>query len=95
MRAEVVALDISDARMKRLRENLARTLTREMGKPIGDAMGYDAPAAANCIAWEAFSPSTIAGWVLIGVVTPKRRAMSATVPKPTSLPSFAATVLIE
>ena len=40
-------------------------------------------------------PSTMAGWVLIGVVMPKRRAMLATVPKPTSLPSCAATVFLE
>ena len=38
---------------------------------------------------------TIEGWVLIGVEIPNRRAMSATVAKPTSTPSFAAIVLIE
>ena len=32
---------------------------------------------------------------LIGVVMPNRRAMPATVPKPTSLPSEAATVFFE
>ncbi len=40
-------------------------------------------------------PSTIAGKVETGVVMPKRRAMLATVPKPTSLPNCAATVLTE
>ena len=40
-------------------------------------------------------PSTIDGCVLTGVVIPNRRAMSAIVEKPTSCPSFAATVLIE
>ena len=40
-------------------------------------------------------PSTIEGCVLMGVVTPKRRAISATEAKPTSCPSFAATVLSE
>ena len=39
-------------------------------------------------------PSTIEGSVLTGVVMPKRRAMPATVPKPTSLPSWAATVFL-
>ena len=32
---------------------LALLESLDMGKPIGDAMGYDAPAAANCIAWNA------------------------------------------
>ena len=40
-------------------------------------------------------PSTIDGLVLIGVVMPNRRAIPATLEKPTSLPSCAATVLIE
>ena len=40
-------------------------------------------------------PSTIDGMVLIGVVIPNRRAIAATEPNPTSLPSCAATVLIE
>ncbi len=40
-------------------------------------------------------PSTIEGMVLTGVVMPNRRAIDATVPKPTSLPSWAATVFFE
>ena len=40
-------------------------------------------------------PSTIDGRVLIGVVMPKRCAMSAMVSKPTSSPSLAATVLTD
>ena len=40
-------------------------------------------------------PSTIEGKVDTGVVIPNRRAIEATVPKPTSLPSCAATVLTE
>ncbi len=40
-------------------------------------------------------PSTIEGCVLTVVVIPNRRAMSATVVKPTSCPSFAATVFSE
>ena len=46
-------------------------------------------------------PSTVlpkakaAKWVEIGVVIPNRRAMLDTVPKPTSLPSCAATVFLE
>lgn len=33
-------------------EELALLESLDMGKPIGDAMGYDAPASANCIAWN-------------------------------------------
>ena len=40
-------------------------------------------------------PSTIAGFVAMGVVMPKRRAIDATVPNPTSFPSCAATVFLE
>ena len=40
-------------------------------------------------------PSTIEGLVSTLELTPNRRAIDATVPKPTSLPSWAATVLIE
>ena len=40
-------------------------------------------------------PKTIEGKVEISEVMPKRRAIEATVPKPTSLPSCAATVLTE
>ena len=41
------------------------------------------------------APSTIDGLVSILELTPNRRAIEATVPNPTSLPSWAATVLIE
>ena len=40
-------------------------------------------------------PSTIDGYVEIAVEMPKRRAIEATEPKPTSLPSSAATVFFE
>ena len=40
-------------------------------------------------------PSTIDGTVVIGVVMPNRRAIEATALKPTSLPSWAATVFFE
>ncbi|ENY72452.1 aldehyde dehydrogenase [Aeromonas diversa CDC 2478-85] len=33
-------------------EELALLESLDMGKPIGDAISYDAPAAANCIAWN-------------------------------------------
>ena len=35
------------------REQFAVLESLDMGKPIGDAMGYDAPATARCIAWNA------------------------------------------
>ena len=42
------------AELMRLNQvELALLESLDMGKPIGDAMGYDAPAAANCIAWNA------------------------------------------
>lgn len=34
-------------------EQFAILESLDMGKPIGDAMGYDAPATARCIAWNA------------------------------------------
>ncbi|WP_427983081.1 aldehyde dehydrogenase [Agarivorans sp.] len=34
-------------------EQLALLESLDMGKPIGDAMSYDAPATARCIAWNA------------------------------------------
>ncbi|MBZ6066601.1 aldehyde dehydrogenase [Aeromonas schubertii] len=33
-------------------EELALLESLDMGKPVSDAIGYDAPAAANCIAWN-------------------------------------------
>lgn len=41
------------ALLREHQEELALLETIDMGKPIGDAMNYDAPAAANCIAWNA------------------------------------------
>jgi hypothetical protein len=41
------------------------------------------------------APSAMAGLVVIGVVIPRRRAMLATVPKPTSSASRTAAVLME
>ncbi|MGE6108535.1 aldehyde dehydrogenase [Aeromonas sobria] len=38
--------------MRLHRVELALLESLDMGKPISDAMGYDAPAAANCIAWN-------------------------------------------
>ncbi|TFH93647.1 aldehyde dehydrogenase [Vibrio ouci] len=35
------------------KEQFAVLESLDMGKPIGDAMGYDAPATARCIAWNA------------------------------------------
>jgi acyl-CoA reductase-like NAD-dependent aldehyde dehydrogenase len=39
--------------IRKHREELALTETRDMGKPITDALKIDIPAAANCIAWYA------------------------------------------
>ena len=55
----------------------------------------EAKARVMSISRTSEVPSTIEGFVAIGVVTPNRRAMAATAPKPTSLPSFAATVFFE
>ena len=54
-----------------------------------------AKALVMSISRTSLVPSTIAGCVLIGVVMPKRRAIAAIVEKPTSCPSFAATVFSE
>jgi gamma-glutamyl-gamma-aminobutyraldehyde dehydrogenase/4-guanidinobutyraldehyde dehydrogenase/NAD-dependent aldehyde dehydrogenase len=35
------------------KEHFAILESLDMGKPIGDALGYDAPATARCIAWNA------------------------------------------
>ncbi len=37
--------------IRKHREELALTETRDMGKPITDSLKIDIPAAANCIAW--------------------------------------------
>ena len=39
--------------IRKHREELALTETRDMGKPITDSLKIDIPAAANCIAWYA------------------------------------------
>ncbi|HUG03638.1 MAG TPA: aldehyde dehydrogenase [Steroidobacteraceae bacterium] len=39
--------------IRKYREELALTETRDMGKPITDSLKVDIPAAANCIAWYA------------------------------------------
>jgi 4-guanidinobutyraldehyde dehydrogenase/NAD-dependent aldehyde dehydrogenase len=39
--------------IRKHREELALTETRDMGKPITDSLKVDIPAAANCIAWYA------------------------------------------
>ncbi len=39
--------------IRKHREELALTETIDMGKPIGDSLKIDIPAAANCIAWYA------------------------------------------
>jgi acyl-CoA reductase-like NAD-dependent aldehyde dehydrogenase len=39
--------------IRKHREELALTETVDMGKPIGDSLKIDIPAAANCIAWYA------------------------------------------
>jgi len=39
--------------VRKHREELALTETRDMGKPITDSLKIDIPAAANCIAWYA------------------------------------------
>ena len=55
----------------------------------------DAKARVMSISRTLDVPSTMEGRVFTGVVIPNRRAMSATVEKPTSCPSLAAIVLSE
>jgi hypothetical protein len=63
------------------------------GRDLADAVRRNQRALS--ITRTSDVPSTIDGSVLIGVVMPKRRAMLATAPNPTSLPSCAATVFFE
>ncbi len=44
-------------------DELALLETLDMGKPIGDAMSYDAPATARCIAWSAEAIDKVYGEV--------------------------------